>query len=220
MKKCRRCSKPATLHITEIREGKAVALHLCETCAREYLDSNEEESSSDPGVDLAAKLEELVAEGSDEMLAALVCPMCGITFSEFRETGRFGCPNDYDEFIVQLQPLLENIHEDTVHHGKHPRSAGSGTSIHSWMIQLRKDLEAAVECEDYESAARYRDEIVALEQQLRPATAEDGASQPLTLGPAGAESEQDSGLTEESNPEADKPEKRKSRSRKRPKSDE
>lgn len=219
MKKCRRCSKPATLHITEIREGKAVALHLCETCAREYLESNEEESSSDPGVDLAAKLEELVAEGSDEMLAALVCPMCGITFSEFRETGRFGCPNDYDEFIVQLQPLLENIHEDTVHQGKHPRSAGSGTSIHSRMIQLRKDLEAAVECEDYESAAKFRDEIVALEQKLRP-TDGDNPELPPSSDPTAASSEPQSGVTDALNSDDEKPQKRKSRSRKPPKSNE
>lgn len=168
MKKCRRCSKPATLHITEIREGKAVALHLCETCARDYLESSEDENSIDSNTDLTAKLEELVAEGSEELLAALVCPMCGITFTEFRETGRFGCPNDYDEFSPQLQPLLENIHEDTIHKGKHPRSAGAGTSIQSRMIQLRKDLQAAIDCEDYESAARYRDEIAALEHELRP----------------------------------------------------
>ncbi len=32
MKKCRQCSKPATLHITEVRKGEATEIHLCETC--------------------------------------------------------------------------------------------------------------------------------------------------------------------------------------------
>ncbi|MCA9033714.1 MAG: UvrB/UvrC motif-containing protein [Planctomycetaceae bacterium] len=178
MKKCRRCSKPATLHITEIREGKAVALHLCETCAREYLENEEGESAVDNSADLASKLEELVAEGSEEMLAALSCPMCGITFAEFRESGRFGCPNDYDEFMPQLQPLLENIHEDTTHNGKRPRHAGQNTDVQSRMIQLRKDLQEAVELEDYESAARFRDELAALEDQLRPRIDSNAAPDP------------------------------------------
>ena len=47
MKKCRRCTKPATMHITEIREGQAQSLHLCETCAQEYLNSVEVGGSSE-----------------------------------------------------------------------------------------------------------------------------------------------------------------------------
>jgi protein arginine kinase activator len=37
MKKCRRCSKPATLHITDITDGTVQQIHLCENCASEYL---------------------------------------------------------------------------------------------------------------------------------------------------------------------------------------
>ena len=49
MKKCRRCSKPATLHITEMREGGVHELHLCETCYQEYLDFSEDpEDPEDP----------------------------------------------------------------------------------------------------------------------------------------------------------------------------
>ena len=107
MKKCRRCSKPATLHITEIREGKATAIHLCETCARDYLESPEQDAPSDPATELAAKLDELVREGSEEIMAALVCPVCGISFSEFRESGRFGCPADYTEFSTEILPLFD-----------------------------------------------------------------------------------------------------------------
>ncbi len=167
MKKCRRCSKPATMHITEIREGKATAIHLCDTCAREYLESSSEESPAASTSDVTSKLEELTREGSDESLAGLSCPNCGITFSEFRETGRFGCPGDYSEFMAQILPLLENIHEDSTHIGKRPRSKSVSDSGYSRMIQLRKNLQDAVECEDYESAAKIRDEIAALESEMR-----------------------------------------------------
>lgn len=167
MKKCRRCSKPATLHITEIRDSKAVAIHLCETCAREYLETPADSTSSSPASDLAAKLEELVNEGSEEMLASLCCPTCGITFADFRETGRFGCPHDYTEFMNELLPLLENIHEDTKHTGKHPVSRRAAAHEQTRMIQLRNLLQEAVECEDYESAAKIRDEIASLESLFR-----------------------------------------------------
>lgn len=169
MKKCRRCSKPATLHITEVREGKAVAVHLCETCAREYLETPDDSSTSSPASDLAAKLEELVNEGSEESLASLSCSTCGITFAEFRESGRFGCPHDYTEFMNELLPLLENIHEDTKHTGKCPGSRRVAAHEQTRMIQLRNLLQDAIECEDYESAARLRDEIASLEALFRAA---------------------------------------------------
>ncbi|MCA9057435.1 MAG: UvrB/UvrC motif-containing protein [Planctomycetaceae bacterium] len=164
MKKCRRCSKPAMLHITEIREGKAVAIHLCESCAREYLDSKSEEEKEPTSSDLQAKLEELVSSESDE---SLVCPTCGITFAEFRENGRFGCPQDYTVFAAELAPLLENIHEETTHVGKRPRHNEPGTNEQSELIQLRNRLRDAVEAEDYESAAALRDQIAVLEEAMR-----------------------------------------------------
>ena len=166
MKKCRRCAKPATLHITEIRDGQAGVIHLCETCAREYLENSSDGENAPPGMDLAAKLEELIAE-SEESPAS--CPNCGISFNEFRESGRFGCPHDYSEFLTELLPLLENIHEDTKHIGKRPRSTVVGTQEQAQLIHLRNEQREAIEAEDYETAARLRDEIATLEVSLKPA---------------------------------------------------
>ena len=168
MKKCRRCAKPATLHITEIRDGNAGVIHLCETCAREYLEKTPEgdNDSAVSGTDLASKLEELIAE-SEESPAS--CPNCGISFNEFRESGRSGCPHDYSEFLTELLPLLENIHEDSRHIGKKPRSTVVGTKEQAQLIQLRNEQRLAIEAEDYETAAKLRDEIAALEVSLRPA---------------------------------------------------
>ena len=163
MKKCRRCAKPATLHITEIRDGQAVAVHLCETCAREYLENSADGDSPTGANDLASKLEELIAGTGD---SPLVCPNCGISFGEFRENGRFGCPHDYTEFMSELLPLLENIHEDSKHVGKHPRSTVVGTRDQARLIQLRNEQRQAIEMEDYETAAKLRDEIATLEISL------------------------------------------------------
>jgi protein arginine kinase activator len=167
MKKCRRCTKTATLHITEIRDGKAVAVHLCETCAREYLEKSAE-TPEEVLQDLAAKFGELISSAAHSVAS---CPECGITFNEFRESGRFGCAHDYSEFLEELIPLLENIHEDTTHTGKRPRHALMGTQDQARLVHLRNSLRAAVEAEDYESAALLRDQIAALEADVRrPAT--------------------------------------------------
>lgn len=163
MKKCRRCTKPATLHVTEIRAGEAVIIHLCDTCAREYLEQNPENTAPAMTTDLASKLEELMAETH----SPAVCPNCGISFNEFRESGRFGCSQDYTEFMTELLPLLENIHEDTEHKGKRPRSTVVGTEEQGKLIQLRNEQRQAIEEEDYESAARLRDEIATLEKSMR-----------------------------------------------------
>lgn len=164
MKKCRRCSKPATLHITELRKGEAVEIHLCESCASEYLAQGEGSELTDPD---AAELE-TEAEASDESETASgpTCPHCGITYREFRSQGRLGCPNDYDVFEAELGPLLENIHGTRQHRGKIPRRAPDSSRRQHELIRLRSDLKQAIEAEHYEEAAKLRDRIQEIESSL------------------------------------------------------
>lgn len=159
MKKCRRCSKPATLHITEIRKGEVQQLHLCETCAQKYLQSDQESD------------EDVLASGvTDESLDAvdeLACPHCGITFRQFRANGRLGCPHDYEVFESELNELLKNIHDDTQHCGKAPHQTSESSQEQFRLIKLRKELQAAVTDEAYERAAKLRDEIQQVESKLK-----------------------------------------------------
>lgn len=165
MKKCRQCANQATLHITEVMEGHATEIHLCEKCARDYLDESESHDSDSVTADLAAKLEELHA-ASDEDLDSLTCSGCGITLSEFREVGRLGCPSCYDDFRAELKPLLENIHEELVHSGKRPSRTAPSLDDQTKVLQLRNKQREAIRQEDYETAARLRDEITELEELL------------------------------------------------------
>ena len=167
MKKCRQCSKPATLHITEIHDGKAVAIHLCEKCAREYIDEDgNADGEPDPHLELTEQLQQLVSEESDDSLLSLQCPNCEMTFSEFRENGRLGCSTCYQEFRRELLPLLENIHEDNHHIGKRPVRSPGETSEQAEVIQLRNQQRDAIEREDYEKAAELRDRIAEIEATL------------------------------------------------------
>lgn len=170
--KCRSCPKMAVLHVTEVRdEERFEELHFCEECGRRYLydppgpsGSGSSEAGGQPGADDEtaespdAELE--LAEDAD----AKPCPECGIKFVEFRNTGRLGCPHDYDHFREELLPLLESIHGDVKHTGKSPRRRpGKPTPTHQELAGLRKKLQQAIHDENYEAAAGLRDRIRGLE---------------------------------------------------------
>ena len=158
--KCQKCHNAATLHITEILgEDQIEELHLCESCAHNHL---YEPQSKSTGIKTAHPPQ---AEEADEpAVLNRECDVCGIKFVDFRNTGRLGCPHDYQEFRDELLPLLENIHGETRHCGKSPRRLPQNKQTQSELIQLRKQLLNAVGREAYEEAARLRDRIRQLEE--------------------------------------------------------
>ena len=166
--KCQKCAKPATFHITDIVEkGKHREFHFCDEHARQHL-APPDETSEPPISELAKKLI-IGADGTGYGLREpspadkQVCPICQITFLEFRNSGRLGCPYDYEVFRDELMPLLENIHGETRHSGKVPKRAAENTQQQTTLIQLRNELKRAVAAEDYEAAARLRDKIKGIE---------------------------------------------------------
>jgi protein arginine kinase activator len=166
--KCQHCEKPATFHITELTVGpKPSELHLCEDHARAYLRQSEEETEAPPT--LAGVLAHQLKLGQTAQELARLdqrsCPVCGITFYEFRQQGRLGCPHDYVCFEKELEPLLVNIHGENSHVGKRPRSNARGTDRITEQIRLRRELKEAVEREDYERASQIRDMIRKFEQE-------------------------------------------------------
>ncbi len=164
--KCQKCPKPATYHITDIERGKPHEYHFCDDHAREHLDPSKEPPESLAMGKLAKGLIEGTAGVREPSPAdQQTCPLCQTTFLEFRNSGRLGCPHDYEVFHDELMPLLENIHDETRHAGKVPRRAPRGTQKQTTLIQLRNDLKRAVAAEDYETAARIRDQIKNLEQE-------------------------------------------------------
>ncbi len=166
--KCQKCAKPATFHITDIVEkGKHREFHFCDEHARQHLAPAEEALEAPTMSEIAKKLIVSAPSSLREPSPAdkQVCPVCQITFLEFRNSGRLGCPYDYEVFRDELMPLLENIHGETRHSGKVPRRAPRNTQQQTTLIQLRNELKRAVAAEDYEVAARLRDQIKGIEHE-------------------------------------------------------
>lgn len=165
--KCQQCEKPATFHITELTGPEPQELHLCADCAKEYLSPVEE--TAEPANSLAGILAEQLKIGQTaEELARLdqqSCPVCGITFYEFRHVGRLGCPYDYVCFEDELEPLIINIHGDSEHRGKHPKRGTESLERQTQLIQLRREMKEAIEKEQYERASELRDQIRQIEQE-------------------------------------------------------
>ncbi len=171
--KCQKCAKPATFHITDIVEkGKHREFHFCDEHARQHL-APPDDTTEPPISELAKKL---IVGGTGLGAGAgsgplrepspadkQVCPICQITFLEFRNSGRLGCPYDYEVFRDELMPLLENIHGETRHSGKVPKRAPRNTQQQTTLIQLRNELKRAVAAENYEAAANLRDKIKGIE---------------------------------------------------------
>lgn len=165
--KCQHCEKPATFHITELTGPVPQELHLCEEHARQYLTAPEE-PMVEPAPSVASAINKQMKLGQTaEELARLdqrSCPVCGITFYEFRQQGRLGCPHDYVCFQQELEPLLVNIHSETNHLGKRPKRGAHGTDQQTELIRLRREMKEAVEREDYEGASQLRDKIRQIEK--------------------------------------------------------
>jgi len=152
--KCQFCSKPATVHLTEIVNNHKRELHLCQACAEAQQLVKQQE------LNLPAILQNLIGQHlGPEMgeLARLACPVCGIRYMEFRAQGRLGCPHDYSVFRTGLDQLLYRIHRSTRHLGKSPRQGAPPMDRLVEIALLRRQLQSAVDAEAYEEAARLRD---------------------------------------------------------------
>src|SRR5262245_52441848 len=149
--KCQKCDKSAKFHITELTGGKPVELHLCEDHARTYLTQPEDKQTGEPNL-AGALAQQLVVGKAAEDLAKLdkkACPASGITSFEFRKQGRLGCPHGCAFFQKEREPLILNIHGETRHVGKRPERLAEGTDVRTSLIQLRREMKAAIEGEEY-----------------------------------------------------------------------
>jgi protein arginine kinase activator len=164
LRKCDGCSMVAVWHITDVRDDNQIEeRHFCDLCYQKFLEQEEQQKQSSKGVGWAEAVEAVEAE-EGEVAAQQECPLCGLKFLEFRNSGRLGCPNDYQLFQKELLPLLESIHGETRHCGKSPRRLPQSKQHVLELMQLRSRLKQAVREEDYEEAARLRDRIRQLEE--------------------------------------------------------
>jgi len=151
----------------EVRQGQKIEKHLCEQHAAE--EGLAIKSVHAPINELLTNFVKVHSASAPEVnvTGGPVCEECGMTFAEFRKGTLLGCPECYKAFERLLSTLLERAHEGGTHHiGKVPRRAGAGEQRQALLRRMRKQLNDAVIEEDYERAARLRDDIRRVEKEL------------------------------------------------------
>ena len=160
---CEKCKKNvATVHLTEIHSGKKEEKHLCEECAQSmHLTQKHTISISDL---IGALMEKGPRRGSGKKGRA--CPECGITFGEFRNKGRLGCPHDYEFFKEEFDERSMTTRMIIHYERQVPRGYGDADIRHNELIRLKARLKKAVQAENYEEAACIRDKMKELEEKI------------------------------------------------------
>jgi protein arginine kinase activator len=168
---CQECNKkPATLHFTKIVNGEKTEFHICEFCARE---KGEMIPGTPNGFSIHNLLSGLLdfdptpgASYGNKTVSTLRCDQCGLTYSQFSKLGRFGCHSCYKHFSEKLDPLFKRVHGNVVHVGKVPKRSGGLIQQKREIDQLRQELQARIQRQEFEYAATLRDQIRDLEQKL------------------------------------------------------
>lgn len=154
---CSLCAEAATVHLSQVVGGKVTKVHLCEACAGKG-------GAVDPAVFQLADALQAPAPAAE-----VTCPRCGFTDVDFRKRGRLGCPSCWETFGGTLSPLLRKVQAEVAHVGRAPAGVPALGRLRQRLAAARAALAAAVAAEDYEQAAKSRDEIAALEAALNPA---------------------------------------------------
>ncbi len=172
---CDDCGRhEAVVHIVQIGPDGRIEKNLCEKCAAGYGQfAPESQPRKNMSVDdflrgmfsQPAEQEKKPREGGEEPLV-LTCPNCGMTYADFQQTGKIGCSVCYGTFRRQLEPLLRRIHGTSTHSGKIPRRSGGTLELKQEIKLLRAELKEKVAQEEYEEAAKLRDQVRSLEKEL------------------------------------------------------
>jgi protein arginine kinase activator len=159
--KCEFCDELAKVHLTQMLKNGSLEIHLCERCA-------EERGITDPSSFLLQNL--LGSEGSkvEQSVPMLKdtanCEHCGFSFQDFKRAGRLGCSKCYQVFSGDISAMLSTMHRGQKHKGKRPRGLVDNSARIEAVSEAKEKLQKAIDEENFEIAAKIRDEILVLEQ--------------------------------------------------------
>ena len=98
---CESCGKnEAYIHYTKIVNGKHSEVHLCEECALKHYDL-------DTSFNVNNLFTGLIDGFKDKTESVdLKWCKCGLSYSDFKKIGKFGCSKCYETFKPKLEPLI------------------------------------------------------------------------------------------------------------------
>lgn len=159
---CTQChEREAVVRLTQVQEDQVITLRLCERCAAERgVETGVGLGATPLGGFLAALGHVGAAMGPPDPGDVEVCPGCGATLSDFRDTGRLGCASCWVSFAGALAPLVRRLHGSTHHTGTRYEPPGRAPLAPAAERRLLEEqLAQAVAAENFELAAELRDRL-------------------------------------------------------------
>ncbi len=157
---CTQCKKnQATIYYRQNINGKKSEQALCRACFEKMKAAGREGDFEDLLGSLFAADNRTALRGN----TVKACTLCGSTWNELCSSGKVGCAKCYEVFRDELASTVNSIHGRRTHAGRRP---GGKTEVHDQkhkIKQLKKELDEAVKAQNFEDAARLRDEIRAME---------------------------------------------------------
>lgn len=165
---CERCQgSSAVVHITEIKDNKKRVINLCQKCAMEMQSGG---FGFLPQLNLHNFLAGLFSDSktsfTPHQATGSKCSTCGLMEGQFIATGLLGCGDCYNHFGESLNPIYRRIHGTTKHIGKVPVRSGARIKLSKEIKKLKLKLQESINNEEFEEAARLRDEIKDFEKSL------------------------------------------------------
>lgn len=167
---CDKCHKrEAKIYYTEIVNGVKKEQHLCEECASEYTNLGFDSKLEQKDISIGNLLSSILSnyypakKSKEHGKEGLVCRHCNMSYESFLQHGKVGCVHCYQSFNKVLEKSLRQIQGASSHIGKQPKGFVRYTDkiLHelSEIDRLSIQLQDAIEKEEFEEAARLRDEI-------------------------------------------------------------
>lgn len=171
---CEVCQQsPASVYVTDMKYeaevphgelGQIQTRSVCASCAAHLGLPHATTPAQNKAV--LFKLLQKTAQKSQQK-TGLTCDRCGLSLNDFRQTGRVGCADCYTTFRAHLEPMLLGMHQATRHVGRGPGASAAETDLNEQITRLRERMDLAIREEDYEDAARLRDELTKLQDHDR-----------------------------------------------------
>lgn len=178
--RCQICQKnDVAIKMTRLVNGEMVDYHVCHECADKVSPHmNKVRKKSSPSkMTVEHLLKELISQSDptggpaarvEDLAEIPTCPECGTDYARFRQTFMMGCPACYDAFGERLIADLQKIQGATRHVEGKRRSSGNVADLQARLLALRRELDESVLDEDFERAARLRDQIRQIQQAASP----------------------------------------------------
>lgn len=182
---CEVCGKNATFFFKQTKNGYTVEKALCSECASKQGLADPSDLFDAIHDDFFGGLLGSFVNKEQKLVSSRSCSVCGMTIGELLNGGKVGCANCYTVFERSLAPTVIKLHGNVAHCGKMPKSLEAAAQAERTekaktadpkeskplthtekLAALKNKLNDAVEKQEYELAAEYRDEIKALEEKI------------------------------------------------------